>query len=88
MSIVSFLESAVRSLGDYALRATLLLLLANACVWVFQRSSAATRHLIWTVTFAGLLALPFLDFLAPLASPVGAIARLLPPHPASGVSDI
>jgi beta-lactamase regulating signal transducer with metallopeptidase domain len=44
---------------------TLLLLLALALAWFMRRGSARTLHLLWTVTFALVLALPVLGFFGP-----------------------
>lgn len=48
------------------LKASLLMVVAAlACVTLFRRSSAASRHLLWAFTVAGLLALPPLSFVLP-----------------------
>ncbi|MCI0641036.1 MAG: S41 family peptidase [Gemmataceae bacterium] len=47
------------------LRATALLLVALALAWLLRRASAASRHLLWTCTLGGLLALPVLSWLSP-----------------------
>ena len=44
---------------------TFLLLLALALAWFMRRRSAQTLHLLWTVTFALVLALPVLGFFGP-----------------------
>ncbi|WP_419937099.1 M56 family metallopeptidase [Candidatus Palauibacter sp.] len=46
-------------------RVTLLLLLALALAWLGRRGSPGTLHLLWTTTFALVLALPLLSFLVP-----------------------
>lgn len=46
-------------------RVTLLLLLALALGWLGRRGSPGTLHLLWTTTFALVLAFPLLGFLAP-----------------------
>ncbi len=86
MSILPALESAARSLGDYTVRATLLLLLVGATARVLKRNSSATRHVVWVAAFLGLLTLPFVDLLPPIASHFGATARLAAFQPAPGVS--
>ncbi len=65
---------------DAALKATVLLLAALACTAVMRRSSAAVRHRTWCLTFAGLIALPYLSF----ALPAWRIP-VLPPAPAAVV---
>ena len=44
---------------------TLLLLLTLGLAWFMRRGSARTLHLLWTVTFALVLALPVLGFFGP-----------------------
>ncbi len=81
MSVISLLESAGRPLADYTFRATLLLLVAGAGVRVLEKSSGALRHLSLAAAFAGLLALPLVDLLAPIVRPTRAIPALWPsPH--------
>ena len=46
-------------------KVTLLLLLALALGWLGRRGSPGTLHVLWTATFALVLALPLLGFLAP-----------------------
>ena len=46
-------------------RVTLLLLLALALAWLGRRGSPRTLHLLWTTTFALVLALPLLSLLVP-----------------------
>ncbi|MCY3699480.1 MAG: hypothetical protein OXH46_07585 [Gemmatimonadetes bacterium] len=46
-------------------KVTLLLLLALALGWLARRGSPGTLHLLWTTTFAIVLVLPLLGFLAP-----------------------
>jgi TonB family protein len=48
-----------------ALRATVVLFVAFAVTMTLRRASAAMRHVIWTCTFACLLALPLLEWSAP-----------------------
>ncbi|WZP00803.1 M56 family metallopeptidase [Isosphaeraceae bacterium EP7] len=52
-------------LVDAALRATILLLLANLVIVFARRSSAALRHRIWAFTLAGLVALPVVTWSVP-----------------------
>jgi beta-lactamase regulating signal transducer with metallopeptidase domain len=47
------------------IKASLILLLAGALAGALKRSSAATRHLIWSVAIGGLLVLPVLESLLP-----------------------
>src|SRR5687768_12089613 len=64
------------------LKASLILVLALAAAPLLARSPAVTRHQIWTLTFAALLALPLLGFALPVLSvPVPArLSALAPPH--------
>jgi beta-lactamase regulating signal transducer with metallopeptidase domain len=48
-----------------ALRGSVLLLAAGAATLLLRRASAAARHLVWALAFAGLLALPVLPALLP-----------------------
>ncbi|MBS1787710.1 MAG: M56 family metallopeptidase [Acidobacteria bacterium] len=50
---------------DWAIKSTVLLLLAWALTASLLRISAAIRHWIWSAAVMGLLALPFLSFLLP-----------------------
>jgi beta-lactamase regulating signal transducer with metallopeptidase domain len=50
---------------EIALKATLLLLLAAALVMLLRRTSAAVRHRVWALTFAGLLLLPVVQLFTP-----------------------
>jgi beta-lactamase regulating signal transducer with metallopeptidase domain len=47
------------------LKATLLLALAGGAGLALRRASAASRHLVWTLAVAGLLALPLFSLLLP-----------------------
>ena len=47
-------------LFDMALKATAIILAAIALNIALRRASAATRHLLWSASLLGLLALPFL----------------------------
>ncbi len=46
-------------------KVTLLLLLALALAWLVRRGSPSTLHMLWTTTFALVLALPLVGVLAP-----------------------
>jgi len=50
---------------DAALKATVLLLVAFAIARIMHRISAAGRHLLWTMTILGLLAIPVLSWFLP-----------------------
>ena len=50
---------------DAALKATVLLLVAFAIARIMHRISAAGRHLLWTMTIFGLLAIPVFSWLLP-----------------------
>lgn len=50
---------------DLVLRATVLLSVALALAWVARKGPAGVRHLLWTMTFAFLLGLPFLSLIGP-----------------------
>ncbi len=52
-------------LVDSAIKGTLLLVLAAACVLVYRGSSASTRHLVWLSALMGLLMMPLLSFALP-----------------------
>jgi carboxyl-terminal processing protease len=73
------------ALLDATLKGTVLLAVAFALAPALRRASAASRHLLWALTLAGLLALPVLGLLLPrwqlpLASPWGPFAeRQAPP---------
>ena len=71
--MIESLLQAANSWGDelslgvlvFALRATVLLLAALVATQFLRTSSAATRHLVWTVAVAGVLALPVLTVVLP-----------------------
>ena len=46
---------------DSSLKGLALCLAAGAAALLLRRSSAAARHLVWRLAFAGLLALPVLS---------------------------
>lgn len=56
-------------LRDLSVKSALLLLSAWALTFMMRRTSASTRHLVWLLVFAGLLALPLLSLTLP-ARPV------------------
>ena len=62
-------------LRDLSVKSVLLLLAAWAVTLAMRRASAAARHLIWLLTFAGLLLLPLLSVTLPARS----VAVLPPP---------
>lgn len=49
----------------FAVRATVLLCAAWVATGLLRRASAATRHLVWSATIAGILLLPLLQAFAP-----------------------
>ncbi|MCY3699933.1 MAG: M56 family metallopeptidase [Gemmatimonadetes bacterium] len=53
------------SMPGLIIRATILLSAALALAWLARKGSAGVRHLLWTLTFALLLALPVLSLLGP-----------------------
>ena len=55
-------------LRDLSAKSALLLLMALALTWAMRRASAAARHLVWGLTFAGLLLLPLLSVTLPARS--------------------
>ena len=59
------LPIAAASIFALAAKATLVLSLALLLAWFLRRGSARTLHLLWTTTFAVLLALPVVTLLAP-----------------------
>ncbi len=73
-------------------KATLVLSIALALAWFARRGSARTLHLLWTTTFAVLLALPGLSLLGPswvlpiLPAGSAAIEHHLPEPTASDLS--
>ncbi len=56
---------AVGVLLDASLKGLMILLLAALAVLLLRRASAAARHLVWSLTFAALLALPLLSAALP-----------------------
>ncbi|MXW09165.1 MAG: hypothetical protein F4X47_11915 [Gammaproteobacteria bacterium] len=73
-------------------KATLVLSVALVLAWLARRGSAKTLHLLWTTTFAVLLALPVMSLLAPawvlpiLPARTTAIEHHLSDNPASAPS--
>ena len=80
-----------RIMLELVLRATVLLSAALALAWLARKGPAGLRHLLWTMTFALLLALPVLSLLGPswelplLRSPSSASPQ---PLPASAPVDV
>src|SRR5262245_40097516 len=50
---------------NFTLKSTLILALAWAMAFAMRRRSAASRHIVWTAAFAGILALPLLSLSLP-----------------------
>ena len=67
-------------LRDLSVKSTLLLLAAWALTLAMRRASAATRHLVWLLTFAGLLLLPLLSLTLP-PRPVAVLPAAPPDAP-------
>jgi len=74
-------------LGSLALKGGILLAVAALLMLALKGASAATRHLIWSLTVVGVLLLPLLAFVVPttpvhppheIPLPVGAL-RFVPP---------
>ena len=56
-------------------KATVLLLVAGVASLALRRSSAAARHLVWTLALASLLVLPALPWLLPAIPPPAALVE-------------
>ena len=52
-------------LGLAVLKSTLVLLVGTACALAARKASAAGRHLIWTLTLGGALAVPAVSAIVP-----------------------
>jgi beta-lactamase regulating signal transducer with metallopeptidase domain/HEAT repeat protein len=68
-------------LAGAAVKGTLLLIIAVILNFALRRASAASRHLVWSLALASLLALPLLSFGLPswrLALLPGSLAKALP----------
>jgi HEAT repeat protein/beta-lactamase regulating signal transducer with metallopeptidase domain len=69
MSILQFLSldsgTSWITVGDIVVKASLMFAAAGAATFVLRRSSAALRHMIWTLTLAGVLLLPVLSIALP-----------------------
>lgn len=81
--------SFIFTLGDAALKATLLLGSAALLASLLRPASAAARHLVWSLGLVGVLSLPLLTQTLPrleLALPQihRPQAQTLPPLPAAG----
>ena len=61
--------------ADFVVRGTLVLAVGFAASYAFGRASAAVRHLIWTVAFLALLALPAALRLGPQGSRLAGVRR-------------
>ena len=89
--MTGLLITAAEAIGLVA-RATLVLSLALVLAWLARRGSARTLHLLWTTTFAVLLALPALSLLGPswvlpvLPATTAAIEHHLPEYAAGDLS--
>jgi beta-lactamase regulating signal transducer with metallopeptidase domain len=57
--------AALSAVADLALKGTVVLAAAALATLALRRASAAARHLVWTLAFAGLLALPVLGLAVP-----------------------
>jgi hypothetical protein len=64
-SISAVTSSAFPMLLDVALKGAVLLALAGLATAALWRASAAMRHLVWSLTMVGLLALPILSVFLP-----------------------
>ena len=58
-------DTLLYGMAFFALRATILLLAAWGVVRLLRNGSAASRHLVWTSTLAGILVLPLLSASVP-----------------------
>jgi beta-lactamase regulating signal transducer with metallopeptidase domain len=58
-------DAWLSALGSASLKAMIILLAACAAQWLWRRASAAARHLLWSLTLAGALALPLLGVALP-----------------------
>lgn len=56
---------ALHIASDVLVKGSVILAVAIAATWVLRRRSAAMRHLLWSVAFAVLLAIPVLSALLP-----------------------
>src|SRR5262245_1178639 len=63
--IQSLSEVVLPLLADVLLKSTVLLTAAFAAAWMLRRAPAATRHVVWSATLVGLLALPVLSLAVP-----------------------
>ena len=79
--LANWSDGLVVGLLGFVLRATVLLAAAWLATKLLHRSSAATRHLIWTVAIAGVLALPALSATIPAwRVPVATISARVEPR--------
>ncbi|MCZ0935548.1 MAG: hypothetical protein OXJ54_10240 [Gemmatimonadetes bacterium] len=63
--MTGLLIAATSGAAELTGRVTILLLLALTLAWLGRRGSRTTLHLLWTTTFALVLAFPLLSFLTP-----------------------
>ncbi len=78
-SVSLYAENWLNLLIDVSIKGAVILIVAGAVVFTLRRTSAATRHMIWNLALAALLALPFLSSLLPalpVPVPTGLIARI------------
>lgn len=61
----TWMDGLLVGLASFALRSTVILLGAWLAAYALRRSSAATRHLIWTSAIVGVLMLPVIGSLVP-----------------------
>ena len=69
LSVLAFISIALKS--------SAVLCAAGLVVWLLRRKSAAGRHVVWTLAFVALFALPFFSVWAP-ALKISVPARLMP----------
>ncbi|MCY3677503.1 MAG: 6-bladed beta-propeller [Gemmatimonadetes bacterium] len=55
----------LQNMFELVVRATILLSAALALAWLTRKGPARVRHLLWTMTFALLLIMPVISFMAP-----------------------
>jgi beta-lactamase regulating signal transducer with metallopeptidase domain len=65
MTTTAWVDTLLLELLSFSLRATVLLAGAWLATRLLRQASAATRHLIWTATIAGVLTLPLLSAFGP-----------------------
>ena len=65
LTIAGALSASSLLLADSAIKGTALLLLAAGATMILRRDSAATRHLVWLLAMAAMLAVPVLSAMLP-----------------------